>query len=77
MAKTARGAPGTPLDVSTRPHTAGADWEGRLAESEKGDIWQRPGAKGPKADSIRIMDPNPDYPNGYVRFYNSQGQPTT
>ena len=32
------------------------------ADSGKGDIWQRPAAKGPKADSIRIMDPEPDYP---------------
>jgi hypothetical protein len=73
-AKKVRGGPGTPLDVSARPPTAGADWEGRVANNGKGEVWRRPGATG-NADSIRIEDPSPDYPDGCVRFYNSKGQP--
>ena len=73
-AEAARGAPGTPLDVSTRPPTAGATWEGRVANNGKGEVWQRPGAPF-DADEIRFMDPSPDYPDGCVRFYNSEGQP--
>ena len=36
--------PGDPLDPATRPPTAGADWEGRVTNNGKGEVWQRPGA---------------------------------
>jgi hypothetical protein len=46
----------------------------RIADNGKGVVWQQPGAAG-NSGSIRIMDPNAQYPDGYVRFYNSGGQP--
>lgn len=49
-------------------------WQGRVADSGKGWVFQRPGASG-NADMLRVMDPTPQYPNGYVRFYNEHGQP--
>lgn len=70
----ARGAPGTPLDPATRPPQAGANWIGRVADNGKGEVWQRPGAPR-NHDMIRIQDPTPRYPDGSVRFYNSEGQP--
>ena len=73
-AKRVRGGAGTPLDVSTRPPTAGANWEGRVADNGQGEVWQRPGALGNR-DTLRIEDPSPKYPDGCVRFYNSEGQP--
>jgi hypothetical protein len=66
--------PGDPLDPATRPPTAGSDWEGRVADSGKGDVWQRPGATGNR-DSIRIMEPTDRYPYGYVKFIDDQNQP--
>lgn len=49
-------------------------WIGREARNRRGIIFQRPGADG-DADSIRIMEPNAQNPNGYVTIYNSKGQP--
>jgi RHS repeat-associated protein len=49
-------------------------WIGRTANNGKGLVFQRSGAVG-DADSIRIMDPTTAYPYGYVRYYNSFGQP--
>jgi hypothetical protein len=49
-------------------------WVGRPADNGKGIVFQRPGADG-NSDMIRIMDPTPDKPSGYFRYYNSEGQP--
>lgn len=49
-------------------------WGQRTADNGKGTVWQEPGATG-NANSIRTMDPNAQYRNGYVRFYNARGQP--
>ena len=47
---------------------------GRVADNGAGTVYQRPGAAG-GADMLRIMDPTPQYPQGYVRYYNNRGQP--
>jgi hypothetical protein len=73
--------PGDPLPSSSRPSSAGSSWEGRVANNGRGQVWQDPAsANAPKgspanANSFRSADPEPDYPNGYVRFYNEDGQP--
>lgn len=51
-----------------------AGWAGRETDNKKGIVFQRPGASG-NGDSIRIMEPNARYNNGYARVYNSFGQP--
>ncbi|WP_156759683.1 RHS repeat-associated core domain-containing protein [Microbacterium karelineae] len=50
-------------------------WSQRMADNGKGLVFQRTGASG-NADMIRIMDPTVRYQAGYVRVYNSYGQPT-
>jgi len=45
----------------------------REAENGQGIVYQQPGAPG-NAGSIRIMEPTPDYPNGYFRYYNNEGR---
>jgi hypothetical protein len=47
-------------------------WQGRTADNGKGWVWQEPGSPG-NANSLRVMDPTPQYPNGYTRFYNGEG----
>jgi hypothetical protein len=66
--------PGKKLPDRKRPDAAGNDYEGRVSDNGRGEVWQKPGAKG-NANSVRVMDPKPGYPNGYVRYYNDQGQP--
>jgi RHS repeat-associated protein len=48
-------------------------WAGREADNGRGIVYQRPGAPR-NADSIRIMEPTEDYPNGYFRYYNGEGK---
>jgi hypothetical protein len=46
----------------------------RESNNGKGIVFQRPGAFR-NSDSIRIMEPDADHPNGYVRIYSSHNQP--
>lgn len=69
-----RRKPGAPLPGRRRPAAAGEGWKGRVADNGKGDVWQKPGSVG-NANSVRVMEPTERYPDGYVRFYNDQGQP--
>ena len=48
-------------------------WVGREADNGVGIVYQRPEAPG-NAESIRIMEPTADYPNGYFRYYSSEGR---
>lgn len=62
------------LGVPERPGHVPGDWEVRLAENGKGWVWQKPGSEYNK-NMFRDALPDNRYPNGYVRFYNEEGQP--
>ena len=49
---------------------------GRLrdADNAKDHVWQQPDTTG-NTDMVRVMSTSPRYPHGYVRYYNSHGQP--
>jgi hypothetical protein len=51
-----------------------ANYWSETAANGKGIVF-RPLGSTDNANSIRIMDPTASYPNGYVRVYNSYGQP--
>ncbi len=56
------------------PRSVPPGWSARIADDGQGVVFQRPGAVG-NADMIRIMDATAKYPEGYIRIYNSYGQP--
>lgn len=49
-----------------------AGWTQRMADNNKGLVFQKPGSTG-NADQVRIAEPNPYNPDGYVRVYNQHG----
>lgn len=73
--------PGDSLPDTSRPSSAGGNWEGHVANNGKGSVWQDPASANAPAGSpqnanmLRECDPDPRYPHGYVRFYNEHGQP--
>jgi hypothetical protein len=72
------GGGGTPRQFVTTPRGTTFDvpegYVGRAADNGKGIVYQDAGSAG-NANSIRIMEPTPRYPNGYFRYYNERGQP--
>jgi RHS repeat-associated protein len=49
-------------------------WTSEPSRTNKGIIFRPPGSEG-NANTIRIMEPTSQRPNGYVVIYNSKGQP--
>lgn len=49
-------------------------WSEREADNGNGIVYQAPNSVD-NADMVRVMGPTAQYPYGYVRFYNTHGQP--
>ena len=62
------------IQTENGPVTIPPGYVPRPADSGKGIVYQPPGADGNK-NAIRVMDPTPDSPNGYVIVYDKQGHP--
>ena len=60
--------------MAGRPDGVPDDYVPEVANNGKGTVWRAPGSTG-NAGTVRIMDPTAQYPDGYVRFYSSSGQP--
>jgi RHS repeat-associated protein len=69
------GEPPRSDDCGDNPPGAGRDWVKRLADNKRGWVWQDPNAVHKNGNMLRWGNPEPRYPNGYVRFYNEEGQP--
>lgn len=52
------------------------DYVAERAANDQGWVFRVPGSTG-NADIVRVGEPNPQNPSGYVRFYNNYGQPLT
>jgi hypothetical protein len=65
-----------PVDNDARPPGVPKDYSVGPARNGQGQVYRPLGQSAENdADSVRIMDPNKRYPNGYVRYYNHSGQP--
>jgi hypothetical protein len=60
--------------ASKTPKPIPVGWAPELARNKKGVVFQRPGAPH-NADLIRVMDPTPEHPGGYIRVHNRYRQP--
>ena len=60
--------------AASRPAGVTDNFVAEVANSGKGMVWRAPGSTG-NASTVRIMESTSQYPNGYVRIYNSAGQP--
>ncbi|NKY49714.1 hypothetical protein [Nocardia vermiculata] len=57
-----------------RPEHVPEDWVPRRADNDKGWVWQKPGSER-NENMFRDAEPTDRYPDGYVRYYNKDGQP--